>query len=140
MNRYKKNGFTMIEAVFVIAIIGILASVAIPRFAANREDAVISVGRGDVAAIRSAIVSERQSRLIIGQTNFINSLDQGGKLFGAVLQYGMTPGTNSGQWSGASPNYVYNVSGTSVGFTYTPADGTFFCTSNCNKGFTDFEQ
>ena len=37
-----KKGFTMIELIFVIVILGILASVAIPRLAATREDAVIS--------------------------------------------------------------------------------------------------
>ena len=37
-----KKGFTMIELIFVIVILGILASVAIPRLAATREDAEIS--------------------------------------------------------------------------------------------------
>ena len=37
-----KKGFTMIELIFVIVILGILASVAIPRLAATREDAEIA--------------------------------------------------------------------------------------------------
>ena len=32
-----KKGFTMIELIFVIVILGILASVAIPRLAGTRE-------------------------------------------------------------------------------------------------------
>jgi len=35
----KHSAFTMIELIFVIVILGILASVAIPRLAATRDDA-----------------------------------------------------------------------------------------------------
>ncbi len=39
----KKLGFTMIEVIFVIVILGILAAVAIPKLAASRNDAEASV-------------------------------------------------------------------------------------------------
>ena len=47
-----KKGFTMIELIFVIVILGILASVAIPRLAATRTDAEISA---TVANLRTLI-------------------------------------------------------------------------------------
>lgn len=37
-----KNAFTMIELVFVIVILGVLAAVAIPEFVATRDDAKVS--------------------------------------------------------------------------------------------------
>ena len=47
-----KKGFTMIELIFVIVILGILASVAIPRLAATRTDAEISA---TVANLRTLV-------------------------------------------------------------------------------------
>ena len=47
-----KKGFTMIELIFVIVILGILASVAVPRLAATREDAEVSAA---VANVRTLI-------------------------------------------------------------------------------------
>lgn len=38
-----KKAFTMIELIFVIVIIGILASVAIPKLSATRDDSKVSV-------------------------------------------------------------------------------------------------
>ena len=38
----KRSGFTMIVLIFVIVILGILATVAIPRLAATRDDAKVA--------------------------------------------------------------------------------------------------
>lgn len=52
-----KKGFTMIELIFVIVILGILASVAIPRLAATREDAEITTGIANIRTLLSDITT-----------------------------------------------------------------------------------
>ena len=52
-----KKGFTMIELIFVIVILGILASVAIPRLAATRTDAEISATVANLRTLLNDVAS-----------------------------------------------------------------------------------
>jgi len=54
LSKRDKRGFTLIELMIVIAIIGILAAIAIPQFSAYRERAFIASMKADVNAIRIA--------------------------------------------------------------------------------------
>ena len=63
-----KKGFTMIELIFVIVILGILASVAIPRLAATREDAEISAAVANLRTLVSDASAYYTAKGEIGST------------------------------------------------------------------------
>ncbi len=52
-----KKAFTIIELIFIIVIIGILASVALPRLSATRDDAKASILAKAIQSVKSEISS-----------------------------------------------------------------------------------
>lgn len=53
MLQNKRKGFTLIELLIVVVIIGILAAIAIPKFAATKDKAKLSSVKTDVRNIMS---------------------------------------------------------------------------------------
>ncbi len=134
-----KNAFTMIELIYVIVILGVLSAVALPKFGGIRNQADISKARTDVAAIRSSIMTERQSQLIKGNNTdpYIPQLSSstttlftgnGGR---ALLAYGIVSGIGTGEWAvvtnAASNSYTFTVDATAVQFDYNTTTGNFSC-------------
>ena len=60
-----RKAFTMIELIFVIVILGILAAVAIPKFVNVSEDAKIAAEQGTAGGVRSGIAVLYGKALIV---------------------------------------------------------------------------
>lgn len=124
----------MIELIFVIVVLGILAGVAMPRLAATRTDAEITKGRNDIAAIRSSIITRRSQDMMSGNgANYPTNLTTGAadELFNEVLNYPIHAKANTnGAWSvanAANKTYNYRTANENITFTYSDTNGTFDC-------------
>jgi len=53
--KLNQKGFTLIELMIVIAIIGILAAIAIPQFAAYRRKAYNSAALSDLKTVKTTL-------------------------------------------------------------------------------------
>lgn len=151
-----KKAFTMIELIFVIVVLGILASVALPKFASTKRNADIASGKADIASIRAAIINERQTQLVRGRNDYIPILSKDnvtlftgtGTVPGdaddhnrTLMLYGISVGSAEDGWTvdNTFTIYKYGVTGTQTTFTYYPDDitvggvfhsgGTFNCTA-----------
>jgi type IV pilus assembly protein PilA len=75
----KQKGFTLIELMIVVAIIGILAAIAIPNFLAYQKKAITSEAKQELANIRTLEVTYNADELVYGSLSSIGWASATGK-------------------------------------------------------------
>ena len=83
----KQKGFTLIELVVVIVILGILAATAVPKFIDLSGDARTSVMKGVQGSINSAVNLAHAKALVNNQTGSTGSIQVGALHYALVNGY-----------------------------------------------------
>jgi MSHA pilin protein MshA len=138
-----QNGFTLIELIVVIVILGILAAVALPKFVDLTNEALTASVQGVAGAVSSgaainygALVAGKSGTVALTGNNAAvcttANLQQllTGNAFPATGSVTYTVGTGgSGNCSGSGSTVFCQIVGTKSGSTSATANATVVCTS-----------
>ena len=131
----KQAGFTLIELVIVIIILGIMAVTAAPKFLNLQDDAKKSAAQGVQAAVSSAAQLVYSKAALVGVERDANGAVSSSDGTSIDVVYGYPAATTNGiqravtidgSWAGAASgaNFVFATSGSKCTVTYAPASST----------------
>lgn len=123
---YRQKGFTLIELVVVIVILGLLAATALPKFINLTSDARSASINGVAGGLRSAVALARAQYVVTGSTASTNVVMDNQNV--TVLDEQGNPGkggvpTEVGIRTALSDPDGYGVAVVGTTVTYSPTNG-----------------
>lgn len=107
-----KKGFTLIELIVVIAILGIIAMIAVPRFAAMRVDSMVNADAQTARSIiNAARIQETNTNVVVANFAALTdaTLSAATPQSGGAFVLNNAAGVYSVTWTPAAQNTPRNV-------------------------------
>lgn len=156
-----KKAFTLLELVFVIAILGVIASMVAPKFITDKNEAYAQIVKNQIAQARVGLTAYANKQILAGKSDiYPESLEKNGDkngknrsiLFNEILS-NSTLKSNGQGWSGGKngwstntkfkTRYLIFIGGNIISMDYCSSkpeeakcksyQGQLICTSDENK-------